>query len=231
MRKWALVVILIVVLVLGVGMIGKSNFKDGGIISIKNMEDIRALNCNVNQIFTKEDVDAFMADYPVEFFEQAMQEYCVAVVKPMDNIHQYDFTMTQEVEIVNVINGEIQQGSAVEIVCDGGVYGQEYKYYVYDNDRPIFYGMINMMLPGNEYLVFVEPLETNEYTEKQRYRLAFDLFATWNLSDDYSKPIDKPINEICYNEYENSEFLCDTPETVEKLLSLKKEVLLKVFDR
>jgi hypothetical protein len=53
----------------------------------------------------------------------------------------------------------------------GGVYDRKYRAINYTNDRPIYSGFINIMLPDSEYLVFVNPLEINELTEIKRYRL------------------------------------------------------------
>ena len=211
------------------GLICKNSFKNLGIADIEKMEDIRALECNVNQIFTEKDVELFIEGCPVGYFEEAFEEKTVLIVKPTDKIHQYNFTMTQEMEIIEVLNGVAKEGDSVEFVSIGGVYDQRYAFHRYDNDRPLHYGMMNLLCPDSYYLVFAEALETNAYTDVQRYRGAFTLFNTFNLSSDYSKPINAPIETIAYNDYENSEFLCDTQETVDKLVVFKTEVLQAVL--
>ncbi len=230
MKKWFVGMMVLVVLAFGAGMIGKSTFRNVGVIDIENMEDIRELNCNVNQIFEEETVEKFMVSYPLSRFEEAAKEMTVMIVKPTDVIRQYDFTMTQEVEIVEVINGEVREGEFVEIVSSGGVFDQSILggYRKYNNERPVQYSFVNLMFEDNYYLVFAEALDTNAYSETKRYREAFT-FSQWNLSSDYSKPIDVPLETIAYNDYENSEFLCDTQETVDKLVAFKNEVLQAIL--
>lgn len=215
----------LIVAVFTVGMIGKNSFRNSGVIDVENTEDIRNLNCNVNQIFTENDVELFIGDYSANYFKHISDDVTVMIVKPMDVIRQYNFTMTQAVEIIEVVNGGAQVGDIIEIVSTGGVYDGEYARHTYDNDRPIHYGMINLMFPDNYYLIFVNPLEISDYTQMQRYREATSLFSQFNLTCDYSKPIDAPVETIAYNDYGNSEFLCDTQETIDKLVDFKTEVL------
>lgn len=230
MKKWFVGMMVLVVLAFGAGMIGKSTFRNVGVIDIENMEDIRELNCNVNQIFEEETVDMFIPDNPTVSFKLMAKQVTVMVVKPTNVIRQYNFTMTQEVEVIEVINGEVEEGDIVEIVSSGGVFDQAILKGLrhYENDRPVQYSFVNLMFEDNYYLVFAEALDTNAYSETKRYREAFT-FSQWNLSSDYSKPIDVPLETIAYNDYENSEFLCDTQETVDKLVAFKNEVLQAIL--
>ena len=209
------------------GLIGKHSFRDNGVMGIRTLEDVRMLDCNVNQIFTRKDVDAFINDLSVTFSKNLPDNTNVLIVKPTNNIRQYDFTMTQEVKIIEVLTGSAEKGSLVELVAGGGVYDQRYKYIGdnYKNSRPIYFGMMNIMFPDNLYLVFVNALNANNYTDTMRYRMAFSLFSAFNITDDYSIPIDKSANVISYNDFDNSEFLCESYDTLEKLLKFKQQVI------
>ena len=66
--------------------------------------------------------------------------------------------------------------------------------------------------------------------DKESYYLAFTLFSVFNLSSDYSYPINKPVAEIDYNEFGNSEFLCDTEYTLGKLLEFKRKIIDLYFE-
>lgn len=227
MKRWFIIMTSLTISSLIIGLIGKHSFVDNGIMGIRTLEDIRKLDCNVNQIFTSKDVDAFINDYPDTFFKNLPDNINVLIVKPTNNIRQYDFTMTQEVKIIEVLIGSANKGSLVELVAGGGIYDQKYKYIGdnYGNSRPIYFGMMNIMFPDNLYLVFVNALNTNIYTKTMRYHMAVSLFSAFNITDDYSIPISKPVNEILYNDFGNSEFLCDSYNTLEKLLELKKQVI------
>lgn len=232
MKKWLVGMVMLVLLAFGMGMVGKSTFRNSGVIDIKNMEDIRELNCNVNQIFEEETVDMFIPDNPTASFKLMAKQATVMIVKPTNVIRQYNFTMTQEVKVVEVINGEAKAGDIVEIVSSGGVFDQSILKGLrrYENGRPVQYSFINLMFEDDYYLVFVQPLEINSYTEKQRYQ-ANDIFSQFNLTSDYSKPIDAPVETIAYNDYGNSEFLCDTQGTVDKLEAFKMEVLQTILTK
>lgn len=224
MKKVWCVTIFIILAGVGISFSFRHNMCDRGVSGIRKIEDIRELNCNVNQIFAEEDVELFIEDARKQFdnLPEAVEIY---VVIPTGVVRQLNFTFFQEVKIAKIIRGEQEEEEVIEIVTQGGFYDQKYKYHHYLNNRPLYFGMKNILLPGNEYLIFVQPLKVNGYTERKRYNLSSLLFGTFNLSSDYSKPINKPINEIAYNEYGDSEYLCDTNNTLEKLLQFKHNIV------
>lgn len=209
---------------IGIGIGFRHNMCDRGISGIRKIEDIQALDCNVNQIFLEEDVELFIEDGKKQF-DNLPETVEIYVVIPTGAVRQRNFTFFQEVKIAKIIKGEQKEAEIIEIVTSGGFYDQKHKYHHYSNDRPLYFGMRNILLPENEYLIFVQPLKVNAYTERKRYNLASLLFGTFNLSSDYSRPIDKPINEILYNEYGDSEYLCDTNNTLERLLEFKQDIV------
>ena len=81
------------------------------------------------------------------------------------------------------------------------------------------------MFSEYQYLIFIVPLALNKYTEMKQYRFENSLFGSFNITSDYSLPIDKPANQIAYNDFGDSEFLCDTQETLDQILELKHSVL------
>ncbi len=224
MKKICFISVIAIIAGLCIAMAFKHHCKNRGIIDLRSIEDIQALNCNVNQLFTEEDVDLFIADAEYSF-NNLPEDTEIYIVSPSDNIIQYDFTMIQEVEIDKVIRGSSAESDTIQIVTTGGIYDQEYRYYDYANDRPLFYGMTNILFEGNQYLVFLSPLRVNMYTEEKRYNLAMPLFSTFNLTSDFSIPIDEPVNAIAYNDFGRSEYLCDTQNTLDRLLAFKRSVL------
>jgi len=224
MKKIGLASLIVVAFGFCMGMLFMYNCVNRGIIDVRTRADILALNCNVNQIFTEEDVDLFIADAEKNFagLPDGTEIY---VVQPVDSIAQYDFTLLQEAEIVRVLEGNCQEHGVIQIVSAGGFYDQKYRYHEYSNGNPLYFGMNNILLPGNQYLVFLTPLEINKYTETKRYRPVFSLFSTFNVTGDHSVPIDREVNTIGYNEFGDSEYFCDTPYTLEHLLAFKHSVL------
>lgn len=224
MKKWFIIEITAVFIFAVIGFLGKISFQDRGIIGIRTLEDVRSLDCNVNQLFTEEDVDLFI-EGAVASFQNSSENVDVFVVKPMNNLRQYNYTMIQEAEVVEVIRGNSVKNNIIQIVTSGGVYDQKYKFHEYDNPRPLFYGMMNLMFSDNLYLVFLQPLETNVYERVERYFTAFTLFSTLNITSDYSIPANVDITKVHYNDFGNSEFLCDSDSTIDKILKFKKEII------
>lgn len=224
MKRICLATIAVLMIGLCVGSVFIRNCADNGILAIRTIEDIQRLDCNVNQIFTEKDVELFIADAE-NYFQNLSEDVEIYIVSPTNNIRQHNFTMTQEAEVVEVIRGDGIENNLLQIVTSGGVYDQKYSFHTYANDRPVFYGMSNLLLPGNQYLVFLKPLKTNAYTETKRYNFAFALFSSFNLTSDFSLPVDKPIDEVAYNDFGNSEYLCDSPKTLEHILHFKEYVI------
>lgn len=225
MKKVWILSIVTILLGLCIDMVFRYHCIDRGIMDIHTIEDIRRLDCNVNQMFTKDNVDGFIASGK-KWFSQSHEGVDIYIVRPANRLDQYSDTMLQEVEIVQVIQGTGEESDTIKIVTVGGIYDQIYHPRDdFDNDRPLFRGMRNLLFSDNQYLVFLEPLTLNKYTKMKQYRFADSLFGSFNITSDYSTPIDKQVYTIAYNDFGDSEFLCDTPETLEKLLEFKHSIL------
>lgn len=227
MKKWGALLLGLTVFAALIGLIGKSSFKDRGILSVSSIEDIKNINPNINQIFTEEDVESFIAGYKEGRYENLSDDTEVWIVQSNDKITQYDFSMLQEVKILQVLRGAAEENSIAVVASSGGIYDQKYRYHSYDNEAPVFFGMMNVMLPKQEYLLFVKKMDASKYTDKQYYRVAFPLFSYFNLTEDYARALNASADSLRYSDVGNSEFLCDTQETVQKLMDFKQEVIGK----
>ena len=227
MKRIAILSVIAVSIAITIGFVSKSTFQDNGIISISKIEDIRLLNCNVNQVFTDSDeFGIYQGEYTMQTLEELGNMAVILRVRPTNNIRQYNFTTTQQVQITAVVKGNAVIGALVELVYSGGgVYDQKYRSTNYTNDCPIYSGFTNYMLPNNEYLVFVDPLEINEFTDIKRYKIESPLFCVLNLTSDYSIPVDKPFNELTYNEFCESEFFCRSEKTLNRVLEIKHYII------
>ncbi|MDR1131249.1 MAG: hypothetical protein LBL15_02390 [Oscillospiraceae bacterium] len=212
-----------------IGLYSNATFKDGGVISISNIEDIRLLNCNITQIFDEDDTfGVFKNAYAEQRLAELNAMDFILVVKPANHIREYNFTLTQRVQIAEVIKGDAAVGEFAELVSSGGVYDQKYRAIEYFNSRPVYSGFINLLLPDNEYLVFVNALETNELTDLKRYRIESPFFCVLNLTSDYSRPVDKPVNALTYNDFDESEFFCQSDKIRDRILEVKRHILQEI---
>lgn len=225
MRRLLVTIIICCGITLGLGLICKNSYTDKGICEIQTIEDVQKLNCNVNQIFTKDDVELFISD--MDNKAEALEKGDIYIVQSLNSLEQNNFTMTQSVGVVEVIQGDAVVGEQINIVTSGGVYDQKYKYHDYENDSPIYYGLMNLLYPENLYLVFLAPLETNIYTEEKYYYYTSSILCAFNLTSDESAIVEKDISQICYNDFGAGEFLCDSEYTLDYLLKYKRKIVQK----
>ncbi len=226
MRRLLITIILLCTIALVMGLVCKKSYTDKGLCAISTIEDVRELDCNVNQIFTEDTVGMFISDI-AESMDVLGKQCDIYVVEPLNYLQQNNFTMIQSVRVSEVIRGDAVVGEEINIVTSGGVYDSKYQYHEYDNDRPIFYGLMNLLYPQNDYLVFLAPLGTNQYAEEKSYYYTFPILSAFNLSSDESVVNGENIENIHYNDFGSSEFLCDSQYTLECLLEYKREVLKK----
>lgn len=226
MKKITLLSIVVILAGTCIGFGFRQSAKDAGIMGIRNIEDVRALDCNVNSIFCADEVDLYLAGCK-KAFDALPEDVEIYVVAPTGVMAQHNFSLLQEAEVREVLKGRGAPNDLIQIVAEGGFYDQKYSLEVFPNERPVYYGMMNVLFCDNEYLVFLRPLKINAYTEERRYHLAMPLFGTFNLTSDHSTPIDGPVSELHYNDFGDSEYLCDTAETLEALLEWKHSVIEK----
>ncbi len=225
MKKIGFISVIIMAVSLCIGMAFKYHCRDEGIMDIRTIGDIRELDCNVNQIFTKEDVTSFV-NSGKKNFNNLSEQTEIYIVRPTNHLIQYNSTMIQELEIIDIVKGKNAKNEIIRVVEWGGIYDQKHNPVdTFENSNPLFWGMRNLLFSEYQYLIFIEPLALNKYTEMKQYRFENSLFGSFNITSDYSLPIDKPANQIAYNDFGDSEFLCDTQETLDQILELKHSVL------
>lgn len=226
MRRLLITITVLSAMAMILGLICRKSYTDKGLCALRTMENVRELDCNINQIFTEDTVELFISDI-TESMESLETQCDIYVVEPLNCLKQNNFTMLQSVQVTQVIRGEAVVGEEINIVTSGGIYDSKYKYHEHDNDRPIFSGLINLLYPQNVYLVFLEPLGTNQYADVKSYYYAFPILSAFNVSSDESVVNGGDIADMHYNDFGSSEFLCDSQYTLECLLEFKREVLRK----
>ncbi|MDR2043011.1 MAG: hypothetical protein LBQ15_01315 [Clostridium sp.] len=228
MKKISIVIFIVLVCNISFGLYAKNTYKDCGVAAFNTVDEALGLNPNINQIFTEDDVDLFISDIKKRI-DTIADDVLVLVVQPTGKMKQYGFSSVQEVSILSVLRGDVSTENSIEIasIGGGGVYSQEYAYYDYSNERPVLFGMVNVLLPEKEYLVFLTPLKLNSITTSPYYRYAWSPQSSFRISDDYSVAVNKTASDTSYEEFKGSEFFCDTEETVNKLLQLKHTVVAR----
>jgi hypothetical protein len=184
----------------------------------------------IKNYYTTKTLTCFAGGFVAFFIPLAINILLNLLIFPQSGItafgDMFDRNFSPTVVGANVIVDAITKGIAFPklFLFSADVYNAVFAVN-YANDRPIYSGFINLMLPDSEYLAFVNPLVINELTEIKRYRIESPFFCVLNLTSDYSKPVNKPVSETTYNDFGNSEFFCQSEATLNRLLEIKRSII------
>ncbi len=197
---------------------------DCGISSLKTTNDAYKINCDVDYIITDKEYNTFVK-YENDYIDSVSNSSIIAVVKPTGNICQYQLNLGQEVIIQKVI-----KGNGIYIDDTTYIYGNKGLsiYTSYDKDLN-YYSIKNLMLPGHEYLVFIDPLEINIYLKKKEYRLVDSFFNYLDLNNESSSAITATLQTLKLSELREFEFFCNSQKTMDILLSIKNKIISKYY--
>lgn len=142
--------------------------------------------------------------------------------KSIDN----DFTFKsfkQNVEVLEVYKGEgLTKGEKIAITKGG--------WQLYFDDMTANLNYLNLMQPGEEYLIFLEGTLENPYENNVLYLLP-DLIIPpiFNYEDKDNVVINVPEDNLYvpYEKVKNNEFFVSSDETLESLMEAKHELLQK----
>ncbi|MCR5742849.1 MAG: hypothetical protein K6F92_03850 [Lachnospiraceae bacterium] len=148
-----------------------------------------------------------------------------------ETIFQLPGEVAQDVKVVKVLQGDNIEGEYINLYGIGGILIQ------YDNSIVnMGVNWKNVMLPGNQYLVFCECVENMQELENccgypLKYRLIYSLFNQLNITRDMTQLLNE--DGTC-SDWSNIEFFTYNSDTLDALLEIKREILkeygLKVGD-
>lgn len=228
MKKWALLQILAVLLVLIYGQICKANFKDMGISMLQTVEDTYNLkNCGLEFCFgdnpntgdKEEDLYTNLCMYENDYITDSENASIVAIGEPTGNIRNYSQSFAQEVKITEVL-----KGTAIEINSNYFIYSNE-NFTLNENGQIMYTGLKNIMKKQNQYLLFLEPSELNGITDKDFYYLKGGFFSYLNISKNSELLMPNPIDMTQYNQLKNAEFFCTSKRILDKLNFIKGKII------
>lgn len=150
-------------------------------------------------------------------------EGIILVVEAENGFKQYIQSHTQNVTVKEVVKGDAGlNGKRIRMADSFGAFPD-------DNGLLVFSGINgrNIMIPGHRYLVFCEKTEISDYEDIPSYRLRPNLFASLDLSSDYSKIVD--VNDYTYENYVGSEFCVNNQEILDVLLTIKHDILERYY--
>lgn len=222
MKKWLIGQLLIVFSVMIFGQICKANFTDHGLYRMKTFEDGYSLECGVEYILNKKDLDSFV-NYQSGYIE-SVEEYPIVVIgKPTGNIEQALRSFGQEVIVEKVI-----KGSGIEEKNRYYIYNS-YGFKVMSGNRLVYYDTTNVMNPDSYYLIFMKASELNPLTSIDSYS-TYNYFPYFNISRDRSFPIEGDLNSLKYTDLKESEFFASSQEIIDQIHKIKHKIIEKYKD-
>lgn len=211
---------LILVSVLG-GLVFKMGSVNCGISRLSHIEDLQDYDIILNYAWGESDVaslteNAFDSHYGVDLAQ------VVAVVTPTGNFNQTEGSIGQEFTVDKVLKGDDR------IAVEKRYY--VYKYYgFYPIDGKIeFCSDINLMIPGNQYLIFMEASPLNKYQKEDTFLLASENFGYVKIDAEPTKTIDMDYREYQFADIKEYEFF-STSDTVTDWLNKGRKELLESY--
>ncbi len=200
---------------------------------IEYTNDLKVMIYNISASGLKE-----YEDSALKYLESQEGETSIFVVKTGTEFKYYPGGFVQNAQIEEVIQG------------DAGLRGKEITLYrrkglsIYsDMEEPVYvYTLpgVNVMKPGNRYLVHCEEAEISYALSKPFYRIAISPYAVLNIDRDDEHAISDSETIITkveglededvvapYRNWTDQEFMGDSDESLAVFLSVKEELLKK----
>lgn len=195
-RKYGIIsaVVLCAVFVLAVAT-NLSLTQKGADIYTKKFHFLGVFNSEL--VPTEEELDAAIEDADL-----------ILIVRPMDEIETYAYSVLQKVKITKVVKGSEEVSNEIWISSTNGVYNG-------DN-----WGVANLMYSDYEYMVFLDEMDGQYFDEFYLGSIRLDDKQTWNLID-VSK-------EYTYAELKAEKYFAEDVETLETLYAREKYVIEKI---
>lgn len=223
MKRWIIFQLLLLAAVVCVGQIGKSTFTDSGAASLTSIDEALLLDSGIDYIFTSKDLDSFKS-YEEQYVTDVDQASLVVLATPTGNLSQRHFSLGQEIKIDRVIKGNTQLKDTVTAYVfsqDGFVVADEL------HSGLTYYSIKNLMKPNHQYLVFINPLEINNYLKEPGYSLVSSFFNYLDLTSNASTITNIPLDKLRFSDLKDNEFYSNSQEVLEQLLNIKKQIITK----
>jgi len=220
-KRFFLLQVLLVVLVTGIGQIGKAQMPKCGIQEVRTLDQVYELDIILSSVLEDEDYDSFVK-YKEDYVEDVEDAAIVAVIKPTGNIHTYYLNARYEIVVERVIKGDQSLENKVLHLFDS------YNFAVsrMSEDKLGYHDIKNAMQPDHVYLAFFSPVELNNYLEEDAYRLDDSFFNYLDLDNDNTVPIDSP-EQTEFKEVKEFEFFASSQRMLDVLIEIKQKIIEK----
>lgn len=209
----------LVVIGLAVAIHARLSLTSVGIEDVASVTDLRALDVQIGYRSGQDGkAETLCTHYRTEgqqYVDMVCEAPTALVVVPLDDFHQYRGSFSQRVRVEQVIHSMdvVKPGDEITIFRSGGLVNRS-GIVTYD-------GTVNVLLPEQTYLVFLEPSNLNPYTDVQSYStLGIDLAII---------PLNRERPPACtstdYSVYAECPVFCSEMSVVNALYDLQEEIL------
>lgn len=229
MKRWTIGMITAILITLVFGQVSKANFKDCGIASIINDESIYELNAGMDYIFgnTQENEEFIynsLTEYEDDYVNDQDEASIIVIGTATGNYSQSAFSFGQEIKVKRVIIGtDVMTNDIIYVYNTDGFKAD-------DSGRPVYTNIQNIMFENSEYLIFLDPLELNEYTEEHVYSLVGSYFSYISLSKRNTCPIKLPLETLQFNELKDFEYFASSERILEQIVIVKQKIIDKYIN-
>lgn len=211
------------------GVVFRIQIPDCGVSKLSNIKDVQERSIRLDYAWGKGTEEGLDSNFGTDGSRYGVASAeIIAVVSPTGNIIQTDSTMGQEFTVKKIIRGD----NFISI-------GQTAYVYVYFGFRAVdgeirFLNTLNIMYPGNDYLIFMDQSPLNDYQQKTAYVLKSDWFGYMKTEGRDTLTLKENYMDYNFSDLEDYEFF-STSDVVTKFLNaardelrsqyLKKEIL------
>lgn len=218
----------IITIAIMAGIIFRLKVPDCGLSKMENIEDIKpgtivinyawGTNSNDEEGMTEADFKKNDDKYDVD------SASVIAVAEPTGNLRQTEGSIGQEIVFKEIIRGN----EFVSVEQKGYVY----QYYGFcEADGAIQYmNMLNLMYPGNEYLIFLDASPLNPYMQEPVFILKSGYFGYINISGRNTKTLDINYQDYDFPELTDYEFFSVSDKITDVLNNIREEILSRYLD-
>lgn len=217
--------VVIVIIAVTVGQIGKAQMPKCGIQNVTQTEQLYDMDIQLADIAVL--TDDLTADSFVKYQEDYIQDVdaasIVAIIKPTGNIRIYYYSYCQEVTIERVLQGDANlEGSTIYIY-------EECKFAVNNemNNSLAYYDVKNIMQENHNYLAFFNQLELNSYYVEDAYSFVDPFFSCLDLSSNNSTPIEEALESLDFKNYKDIEFFTGSEAISQAMIDIKQKIIEK----
>ncbi|WP_130868857.1 hypothetical protein [Intestinimonas massiliensis (ex Afouda et al. 2020)] len=206
------------------GLVFRGSISDCGISHLSNIKDVKDLSIVLNYAWNENDeggltLTSFGSD--VDLYGVASAEI-IAVVAPTGNIIQTEGSIGQEFTVKEIIKGD------TSLSVGNTAYVYQYFGFQEVDGHIEFMNTLNLMIPENNYLIFMDISPLNAYQNEPAFILKSEFFGYVKIERTDTLTLEGNYRDYNFSDLASYEFF-STSDSVTKTLNYIRNELLRKF--